>query len=876
MKWFGQWRSRRRLYLDLYAEMASHVEEKTDALIAAGMAPAQARAAALRAFGHPSRHEERGRAVWRASWLEGLLADVRLAARTLSRSPRLTALIVLTLALGLGATTLIFSVVNAVLLHPLPYRDPGRLVWMTESLPGAPDNNVSWLDMQDWRRQNHVFTDIAGYSDFSLTSNRAASPQLIPTRFVTQGYFPLLGVAPELGRTFLSAEHRLGGPQRLVISHSFWQSWFHGDPAIVGRTIELSHKTWTVVGVMPAGFGAVTHTRLWASFEAYVSESLLTKRQFSFGMYAVARLRHGVGLPQARAEIGEISRRLARTYPTTTGGIAVMSTLTQHTVGAVEPALLLLFGAVALMLLIACANVAGLLLVKTVGRQREIALRLALGASRARLFRQLLAECLLLSAVGAVLGLGLAAWGAGAFRSWLPANTPFLRFIALDLRVWLFALAASLLAALLFASAPACIGLGRGIAGGASPRQLRGGHRRVHAALVVTEVGLATALLIGAGLMARSMLTLLRVAPGFDSHNVIAESVVLDQAFRHTPAQSTAAINRVLGAVERLPGVVSVGAVSLVPFSEHALQPAWDETFIALPGRPPRSDQPLSAHFALASPGYFGAMQIPLVSGRLITPADVAGSLPVAVVDQELARRYWPGSSPVGRQIKLFVQDFNDAARPALTIVGVVGTVKGAGLDVGQSGEVYGPFAQNAAGGMTVVVRSRLAPGAVTPSLAAAIHAAAPGSPIEFTQSLDAMIANSMATRRLLLRLLGPLALGALLLAALGLYGMLSYLVSRATSEIGLRVALGANRPDILRLVAGKGMLPALIGILAGLAAALPLTRLMSSLLFGVRADDPFTFVVVAALLLLAAALACLLPARRAQRITPMDALRCE
>lgn len=875
INWLRSLFPRRRFYADLYAEMAEHLEEKTDALVAAGLSRDQAARAARRAFGDVTRHEERGRAVWRSSWLEGLFADFRLAGRTLLRSPRFTALVVLTLGLGIGANTVIFSVADAVLLHPLPYRDAGRLVWLTESLPSTPDNNLSWLDMQDWKRQNHVFQDIAGYSDFSLTSNRAASPQLIPVRYVSRGYFALTGVAPQLGRTFQADEHRPGGAPVLVISHSFWKSQFGGAPGALGQTIELNHKPWTVVGIMPAGYGAISHTQLWAPFEPTASQ-YMTMRQFSWGMYALARLRPGVTLAQARADLGDVSRRLEQLYPKTTGGEAVLIPLPQRIRGDIKPALLLLAGAVALLLLIACANIAGLLLVKAVGRQRELALRLALGASRARLLRQIMAESVLLSLAGAGLGLGVARWGTALLVALLPAGTPFLALIAVNGKALGFALGASLITALLFGLAPALLGLGGALRASAGARPGAGGHRRVHASLVVVEVGLATALMIGAGLMARSMLSLFRVSPGFDSHGVLAESVVLDQASRLSPAQRAAAFTRVAQAASHVPGVASAAAVSLLPFSAQALQPAWDETYLALPERQPLPANPRAVHYVSASPGYFRTMGIPLIAGRAFQPSDVEGAPPVAVVDQELARRYWPDSSPVGQHIKLFVQDFNNTSKPALTIVGVVGTVKAGGLDVSQKGEVYCPAAQSPAGGMTIVVRARLAPLTLAPSVAAAIHRAAPGSPIYLTQSLDGLIAASQATRRLFLRLLVPLALGALLLSALGLYGMLSYVVSRGTSEIGLRLALGAQRADITRLVLAQGMRLALMGILVGLGAALVVTRLMASLLFAVRANDPLTCLAVAAVLAAAAGLACYLPARRAQRITPMQALRSE
>ena len=867
----------RRRYYDLYDEMAGHLAEKTDALIAAGVSPDEAAAAARRAFGPITTHEERGRAMWRAPWLEGVFSDFRFAARSLRKSPQLTIVAVLTLALGIGANTAMFSVVDAILLHPLPYKTPSRLAWLTQSLPGASDNNVSWPDFQDWRRQNHVFTDIAGYSDFPLTLNSSDAPVQLPARFVSGNYFALIGTRPRLGRTFDGNESRPGGPPVVVLSDSFWKSHFGAAANVVGQSLELNHKAWTVIGVMPPGFGAVSHTSLWVSFEAYVGPVMLSKRQFSWAMYAVARLRPGVSWTQARSDITAVSQRLERQYPTTTGGLAFMVPLTQRMVGNIRPALLLLFLAVSLLLLIACANIAGLLLVKAVGRQREMAVRIALGASRWRLCRQLMSESLILSATGAGLGLGLAIWGTHALVLLLPAATPIAGAITVNGAALLFTLCVSALAATLFGVAPALVGFGLGSRGlsKSGSRQIQGGPRRLQNALVVAEVGLATALLIGAGLLARSLTALFDVAPGFNTRNLLTEHVLLDHAELLKPAQAAAIFDQVVGRVRQLPGVEAAAAVSFAPFSVRALQPNWYEMEFAVQGQL-RSAHLNIAHAAVVTPAYFHSMAIPLVAGRTFTAADTAGTLPVAVIDQTVARRFWPSSSPLGRQIKLAVADFADSSRPALTIVGVVGSIKSGGLDADTDGLVYGPAAQQGAREMTIVARTSVPPLTLAHSVAAAIHQAAPGSPISDTQTMEAMVQASQATRRLSLRLLGPIALAALLLAGLGLYGLISYLVRRSTSEIGVRMALGAQRADIVRTVLGAGMRLALIGILAGTVVALASTRFMASLLFEIKPADPMTFAGVAILLAAVAALACYLPARRGARTDPMAALRMD
>jgi putative ABC transport system permease protein len=866
---------RSRMESDMDTELRFHIETFAEELVRGGLSRQEAMRRARMEFGGIERAKEECREARGVTFLESLAQDIRFALRMLRKSPGFTALAVLTLALGIGANTTIFSIVDAALLHPLPFKDPGRLVWLTESLPNTPDNNASWLDVQDWKQQNNVFEGIAGYSDFSLALTGSGNPQILLTEFVSKGYFDLLGVPPLLGRTFKPEEHLPGGPFVVVLSDSFWIEHFAGDPGAIGKTLKLSDTACTIVGVMPAGFGSVTHTVLWAPFEGAVPQHFLTQRAYSWSMYAVARLKPHVTFEQARTNILGISERLEQEYPKTTGGLAVMLPLARRLLGDIRPALLMLSAAVFFLLLIACANIASLLLVKAVGRQKEIALRLALGAGKWRLFRQLIVESMVLSVAGAAFGLQLASGGTKLLAALLPA-VPFSNIISVNRSALLFTLGLTLLAGLLFGLAPALMGLRMNLQSTlkSGAHQVQGSHHRAHRALVITEVGLAAMLLIGAGLMLRSMMELFRVAPGFDTHQLLTEAVVLAHIDTPPPQQCSATVDQAVASIQQLPGVDSAAAVFPVPFADQVTF-----TFLAIKDRPPQPGESRIAHFAFASTDYFRTLHIPPIEGRMFTAADTVNSLPVAVIDQELAKRYWPGQDPIGRQIRLAVQDFSDLSQnyPAQTIVGVVGTIRAGGLDADLGGYVYSPASQQGnCSSMTFVVRSRVPPLSLAHSVESAIHEVTPDSPVFRVQTMDQMVQASQATRRLSLRLLGAFSLGALLLAALGLYGVISYVVSQSTNEIGVRVALGAQRAQIMKLVLGQGMRLALWGIAVGIAAALALTRLMASLLFGVTATDPSTFAGVGILLAAVTLLACYIPARRAMRVDPIVALRYE
>ena len=816
------------------------------------------------------------RAAWRFQWLETLLQDMRYGLRQLRRNRGFTVVAVLTLALGIGANTAMFSVVDAVLLHSLPYKDPARLVWLTESLPNTTelDNHVSWLDMLDWKSQNRVLSDVAGYTQDSLAlTGSSITPQMLPGQFVSEGYFNVLGVAPLLGRTFTPEENLPGGPPAVVLSYSFWMQHFAGDPAAIGKALRLNDESWTIVGIMPAGFGDVTHTTIWAPFEQLVPKRFLTQRQFSWSMYAIARLKPGITFEQARTNMRVISQRLEQEYPRTTGGVAVMLSLRRYLVGDVRPALLMLSAAVFFLLLTACANIASLLLARAVGRQKEISIRLALGAGKWRLFRQLIVESMVLSLAGALLGLVLAELGTKLFVVLLPANAPFSNLISINGSVLVFTLALTLLAGLLFGLAPATTGLKVSFQGSlkSGTHQIHGSQNRAHRALVITEIGLAATLLIGAGLMLRSMLELFKVAPGFDTHQLLTETVVLDHFNTLSLQQSTSRLDQVVRRIEQLPGVGSVAAGFPAPFTVYD-----NHTFLAIKGRPPQPEQSITVPYTPVSTSYFSTLRIPLIEGRTFTAADRPKSLPVAIVDQELATRYWPSEDPVGRQIKLHTLDFGDPSQTPLTIVGVVGTVKASGLDTDLGGQVYQPYEQHLENEMTFIVRSQVAPLSLARSVKSAIHQVMPDSPVFNVQSTDEVIEASQATRRLSLRLLSGFSVGALFLAALGLYGVISYIVSQSTHEIGVRMALGAQRSSIVRLILGQGMRLALWGIAAGVVAALALTWLMTSLLYSTSATDPFTYAGVAILLTVVTLLACYIPARRAMNVDPMVALHYE
>jgi predicted permease len=811
--------------------------------------------------------------------MEALWNDLAYGIRMLLKSPGFTIVAVLTLALGIGANTALFSVVNAVLLTPLPYPEPDRMVKIYQKTAQFEQSSVSYPNFLDWQKDNHTFATMAAQrtDDFNLTG--AGEAERLRGDMVSAQFFPLLGIRPLMGRAFSPEEDRLGGPPVALISANLWKRKFGSSSDILGRAISLNGAAWTVIGVL------ATTTYQEPNLDLYVpigqwSEPQFHDRRMSFGMQVFARLAPGATFAQARDDMERISRNLAASYPEADGGKGVtLVPLKQDIVGGAQPFLLLLLAAVGFVLLIACVNVANLLLARSTSRAHEFAIRAALGAGRVRVIRQLLTESVFLGIVGGGFGLLLSAWGTQAIVGLLPSGLPRGESVGLDGRVLLFTLAISLLAGFLFGAAPAFRTSQTRVQESLrkSGRGLSGGRQRVQGVLVVAEMALALVLLSGAGLMIRSLASLWSVNPGFNPRNLITFGFSVAPSLLSNPSQSRAAIRELHAKIKALPGVeaVSVAGGSL-PMSGDSELPFW------LEGQPkPVADNEKNwALLYLDQPEYLKAMEIPLQRGRFFTPHDDEHSALVAVVDEAFARKHYPGQDPVGKRVNL------ELVGPA-EIIGVVGHIKQWGLD--SSGDrllqaqIHVPVLQVpdslmpiVARGMTVVLRANGSSLSLAPAIRQAVGQLNNDQVMYNVRTMDAIISRSLAVRRLSMILLTLFAALALILASVGIYGVVSYAVGQRTREIGIRIALGARQKDVLRSILGQGAKMTLLGVAIGIVAALALARLMSTMLYGVSASDPFTFLGVAALLMLVALAACYLPARRAMHVDPIVALRCE
>jgi putative ABC transport system permease protein len=812
-----------------------------------------------------------------------LFQDVRYAVRQLRKSPGFAAVAVTTLALGIGANTAIFSMVNAVLLRPPEFRDAGRLVrvWHVppaKSFPGMTTFSVSAANYLDWEKQNDVFDRMAIYEYRSFDLTGSDKPEQVDAGAVSSGFFAMLGIQPMLGRVLSPEEDEPGRSHVVVLSHRLWQEHFGANLSIVGRNISLDGTSYLVAGVMPASFQFPDSVQMWTPM-AWTDKERGVRGEHHYG--AIARLKPGIELRQAQAEMNTISARLEQLYPEDDKGWgAVVMPLHDDLVSDVRPALLVLLGAVAFVLLIACVNVANLALAKTFSRQKEIAIRTALGATSARVLRQVLTESVLLALTGGALGLIFAHFGVRLIVAFLADKLPRSIELGLDLQVLAFTAVICVVTGVAAGVLPAW-SLTRGDVTHALKQGLgrtdadSSGHR-TRSILVVSEVALSLMLLVGAGLMIRSFRRLQAVNPGFDPHQVLTMTAAVSRAKFPSSEKQISFFERVLQRVRALPGVESAAVIDDIPLDNGGShQP------VAIEGRPivPMSEQP-EVDVRLISPGYISALRIPILRGRDLGDADVAGRPAVVLISESMARQFWPGEDPLGKRLTLTF--FPDAVRE---VVGVVGDVRLDSLDQTRPGAtLYFPLDQVSVpvtGGwnsfpMTLVVRSASGSTGMVSAVSNAVHEIDREIPLRDVLTMDELVKNSVSQQRFNMLLLGAFAGLALLLAAVGIYSVLSYSVKRSVREIGIRLALGARLGEVLRMVVFEGMKPTLLGVAIGTAGALALGHVLSSLIFEVRPADPVTFLVVAVLLAGVALLACIIPAYRATKVDPLVALRYE
>jgi len=861
---------------ELNEELSDFLEKATEEKVKQGMS----RKDALRALRLEQGNFEVTREVVRSaaweSFVETCWQDLRFAIRMLRKSPGFTAVAVLTLALGIGANTAMFSLVNGVLLRPLPYRNPDRLTMVWEKGRDGSPENVGYATYLDWKSQNKSFEQLAIYSSWQPVLEAGGEPEQLSGLRVTSNYFRTLGVHPEIGRDFLPEEDSPNTNKVVMLSHSLWQRKFNSDPSIVGKTISMSAAQYIVAGVLPASYQSLMSqdprggtVEIWRVLGYDISQPWACRT--CHHLVAIGRLRDGVSLTQANAEMDVISAALTKAYPKEYDDAGVMVTpIREQLLGPASAPLYILLGAVCFVLLVACANLANLLLARATNREREVAMRTALGATRGRVIRQLLAENCLLGMLGAAAGLFPAYWMPRALAIIGAGGLPRFDQIRLDWRVLLFTAGVALLTGIVTGLAPAyrlskadlrnCLQEGARSSGNLSSSRLRG-------ILIVSEVALSLTLLISAGLLLRSLSRLLVVSPGFDPANVLSmQTSVLGQRF----SDNEMVRQYFADAVERLrtlPGVQSAAAASQIPLAGN-----MDRYGFHAEGKihaNPEEDP--SAERYCITPGFLDTMRIPLLRGRDISPSDTSTTQQVVLINETTARRRWPGEDPIGKRVKLGGLD-----KPWWTVVGVAGDVHHVGLDAAPDLQMYVPHRQwpYPDGSMVFVIRTAGPPTAISSAAQQAIHSIDPAQPISRIVPLENYVGLSVQGRRFAFSLIGAFAAMAMVLSIVGIYGVTAYTVSQRTREIGIRAALGAQRAELFGLLLRQGMLLVLWGVVAGVFASVVFTRFLSSLLFDVQPTDPFTFATVVLLLVAAAAAACFFPARRATRVDPVVALR--
>jgi predicted permease len=867
----GEFFQKDRRERELAAEMESHLQMHIEDNLHAGMTATEARRQAMIKLGGLEQTKELYRDRRGLSLLETLFHDLRFAFRLVRKNPGFTAIAVLTLALGMGATTTIFSVVNSVLLRPLPYQNHDRLLRVEETHSGAVGNSVTFATFLDLQREAQTVENASAFREWVFNVTGGAEPQQLSGALISGNFFNALGSQPLLGRIIQPEDDQPGGNNRVVVlSHALWNSRFGADPKILGRTLIVNAEPFNVIGVMPQGFDFPQHSELWCPL---VPASGLNNNRRAHLLTVLVDRKPGESLGSVQGELTAFAESIEKRNPGVDDPSLTLSavTLQKSLVAPVRPALVILLLAVAFLLLIACANVANLLLARTAARRKEIALRLALGASRARLAMLLLTESIFVSLLAGAVGLLIAESGLTFIRTQNNEDLPRFTEITVDWRAFAFAVAVSILSGLILGLAPALAGAklnlnaplkeGNWEPAGASLRLSNG-------TLTVLQFGLATILLAGAALLGSSLLRVLRESPGFNPDHLLTLQVFLSPIkYPEGDSNSSIVLHEMLDRVRALPGVRAAGVVSALPIT------GGPSTEFVMEGRPtPRLGDEPSADIRVADPGYFPAMNIPLLAGRTFTDHDTAASTRVVLINETLARTFWPNENPVGQRITM--KDWG----PPLTgkIVGVVGDVKGDGLDATVGPMLYWPYTQFGQIFNTMVVRTDDDPLRLTAAVKERIWSVDKDQPVSRVQSMDQILSDSVARRRLYVVLLGVFASVALLLAAAGIYGVVSHSVTQRTREIGIRVALGAERVDVLRIILAQAAKLALTGEILGILVALALTRLMTSLLFGTSAADPLTFAGVAILLGAVAFAACYIPARRAMRVDPMVALRYE
>ncbi|HLZ13021.1 MAG TPA: ABC transporter permease [Candidatus Acidoferrum sp.] len=867
--------SPRSLDNELESEMATHLQFATEENLRRGMAPQEAARQARISFGGPQQSKESHRDSRSFPLLEFFLRDFLIALRTLRNSPGFTAAAVLTLALGIGANSAIFSVASGVLFRDLPFKEPRRLVLLWSTSSDSARDQLSFTDLDDYRSQNHSLEDIVPFGTWSATFLGNGTPERIDGVQVGDGYFSLLGANFRLGRGFLPEEQVPGKDQVLVLTYELWQRRFAADESIVGKQVRLGSKQYSVVGVTARDFPVLPPTLVDGHPQFYrpVAETHDDNERRSRHLRAIARLKAGVSLQPAQTDLSLINRRLAAQFPNdySTVGVRVTS-LHDDLSSGFRPALFVLSGAIGFLLLIACANVANLLLARAIGRQNELAIRSAVGARRSQIVRQMLIESLALACFGGAAGIAFAAVATKLAVVLGARVIPQLLTVSLDARVLVFTAALSLATGFVFGSLPAwqASAVSANDTLRAGNRGTTTAHLRLRNILAVTEIALALVLLAGAGLLIRSFAKLYSVDRGFRTDHLLTMDVSLPSSRYPEGTPKPAQFYRnLISRVSALPGVASAGAVSILPlgtnFDTAGTEP---EGLVHGPGETPYPER------YIVSPGYFSAIGIRLVKGRLLSESDTDSSPLVALVSQTAARRWWPGQDPIGKHI--MPPGFDSNRPPWRTVVGVVQDVKQAGLDAPATAQIYLPHSQYATGSLTLVVHSSVAPLSLTSPVRQQLLAIDPEIAASNITTMEEVLSNSIASQRFSTALLGALAGLGLILSSIGIYGVLSYGVLQRTREIGIRMTLGATNRRIVSLVMGHGVKILAVGLAVGFVAALFITRLMSSLLFGVTANDPLTYVGIFVFLSFSALLACYLPARRASRLNPLVALRHE